>query len=264
MLLLLSIIFGINADREILKAQSYDPEDGHAPATRHFLDGDGWRPLNPKPFKGCQLIINQNPKNERLTIEVILKNRGFKSDLKISDSTVDVFIDCVAEDVVAARRASAMLPMAFDLRVYLTDMQVAQYRVEFDDSLSIRSIAENPEIELVDVKRVSEQIHWIQFTKTIKPSLIPAIQREFDKSARLLILDEGYYWGFPARVMVDKSRRIKYNKTAFGTIVFLSSRGESFRAQYYQLLRKLAENGDDILAQGSLVPGGAAKSYSER
>jgi hypothetical protein len=249
---LLLLLFG----GPLIRAQSYDVADSTPPKQHGLNDGNVFRPLKPKPFETCRIIINNNPASGRLTFETMLKNLGYKSNITSTDSAIIVTIDPVAEGIAGHNAAPVLIPNKFELYVIIDNHDTARYYIEYlkeKDRLDITSDCrlKSNRITIEPTKRTSELLWWVLLDGHDIPD---QFKNEIDRVAEMQSLDDGYYWGLPYHVQNKKIRNGSYNHIDNRRIVFLKPFDiSSFEPALNQILRQYRSSGKNISA-GCLKP----------
>ena len=211
-----------------LYAQFNDPQFGDPPISIRPHDFDRWRPLNAKPFEGCDIIVNRDWKSGKLTIGVQLKNLGYGSTLELEGSAVYVRINCVADNYSAMSMTSVLLPEHFDLYVIIDNCDTAVYIVDYEDNdLRIEAGKTSENVNIVSLNKAPRPLCWIQFRGS-NPSLIENIHKTINCESCIEVLEKGYYLNFPVEVNIKHARKRSYNRTYLGAIIFLRRDNDSF------------------------------------
>ncbi|PKK82765.1 MAG: hypothetical protein CVT49_11870 [candidate division Zixibacteria bacterium HGW-Zixibacteria-1] len=223
--------------------QSNDPQSNRPPSSSHFVEKDDWKALNPEPFDGCDIIINHNASTDKLTIEVVLHNLGYYSQIMVVDSAVYVNINCIAKSVAARSAANTLIPHVFDLYVKIDDCDTAQFKVKYsEDSLQVVAKSHSKHVRIMPIKKIPVPLCWMQFTGN-QHSLIGDIENEISGRSSIMILEKGYYLDFPLEVKEEQYRKHFYNTTEIGTVIYLQSDSVSFPAFFDKLVSKYISRG---------------------
>ncbi|RJO59158.1 hypothetical protein C4546_03615 [Candidatus Parcubacteria bacterium] len=256
----LPLLILVNSTTE---GQSNDVQDTAPPYTHGLNDGNSFKPIIPKPFEGCQLLINRISSGQ-LTLGAILKNLGYKANIKVNDSNVVVTIDAVAEGVLAHNNAPVLLPYKFYLYVIINGQDTARYNIEYlkaQDSLIVTSDPElqSKHISIEPMKRVKSELFWILFDTKMPDNF----KKIVEKLATPQVLESGYYWGLPFPVTQQKGRRDSWNQFSGRRVVFLKPLDGISFASILEEIKQYHLTGE-ILAWGYLEPVNELAERSEK
>lgn len=240
----------------LVSAQSNDPQDSLPSHTYGLDDGNSFKPINPQPFKRCEIIINRDLVSGKLTLEAILKNLGYKSNVKFVDSSVVMTIDAVAESVRAHNRAPVLLPYKFVLYVIIDSLDTAKFQIEYRREQDILVASPDPRLQskhisIEPMKRVRDVLCWVLFDGNKMPA---GFKKEIEQVATIQVLEGGYYWGLPYPVKSKKERRGSYNQISDRRVVFLKLLDGSSSAPVLDGLLRQYRLAGRIIASGYLNP----------